>query len=212
MNEFIITETVNIDRIMTQNPVIKLSGEYQSKLVNKVKENFTTEEQKLFIGSFYCYLKYHPTNDFVIDLNDVWKFLKFSRVDNAKVILFKHFEENKDYVIEKAAPEISGAGLDGKNLGGAGKNKEKTTMNIRTFKKLCMIARTDKAFEIHDYFIKMEELLHETMEEESNELRQELLLKNRELDLEKTRLKNVTKKKVFGKPKNKFVYVYKSGN
>lgn len=47
--------------------------------------------------------------------------------------------------------------------------KEQILMTIQTFKKFCLKARTDKADEIHEYYIKLEELLHETLEEESEE-------------------------------------------
>jgi hypothetical protein len=34
-------------------------------------------------------------------------------------------------------------------------------MNIKTFKKLCLKANTKKADDVHNYYIKMEETLHE---------------------------------------------------
>ena len=62
---------------------------------------------------------------------------------------------------------------------------------ITTFKKFCLKAGTKKADEIHDYFIKLEESLHEILEEETIELKTQLLQiedkfeKQRELDKEK---------------------------
>lgn len=50
-------------------------------------------------------------------------------------------------------------------------------MTINTFKKLCLKAGTAKADEIHDYYIKLEELLYETLNEETNELKEQLQLK-----------------------------------
>jgi lipid II:glycine glycyltransferase (peptidoglycan interpeptide bridge formation enzyme) len=47
-------------------------------------------------------------------------------------------------------------------------------LNVKTFKRFCLKAGTKKADEIHDYFIKLEEILHETLQEESNELKQQL--------------------------------------
>ena len=55
-------------------------------------------------------------------------------------------------------------------------------MTINCFKKFCLKAGTKKAEEIHEYYIKMEETLHEIIEEESNELR--LQLENKEKELE----------------------------
>ena len=41
-------------------------------------------QQKLFVSSFYCYLNYDKNKDFVIDLDNVWKWLGFS---NKKIML-----------------------------------------------------------------------------------------------------------------------------
>jgi hypothetical protein len=54
-------------------------------------------------------------------------------------------------------------------------------MTINTFKSLCLKAGTKKADEIHNYYIKLEELLQETLKEESNEFKQKLEIKNIEL-------------------------------
>ncbi len=48
-------------------------------------------------------------------------------------------------------------------------------MTINTFKKLCLKANTKRADEIHDYYIKLEELIHQTLNEQTNELRQQLI-------------------------------------
>jgi phage anti-repressor protein len=56
-----------------------------------------------------------------------------------------------------------------------GHNKEKIMLNIITFKRLCMKAVTERANEIHYYFIKLEEILYEILEEETSELKAQLL-------------------------------------
>jgi hypothetical protein len=47
-------------------------------------------------------------------------------------------------------------------------------LNVKTFKKFCLKAETKKSNEIHDYFMKLEEMLQETINEESNELKLQL--------------------------------------
>ncbi len=59
--------------------------------------NFTNYEQQLFLSSFYCYLKYDSKKDYVIDLDNVWKWLGFQQKYHAKYLLEKHFHINKDY-------------------------------------------------------------------------------------------------------------------
>jgi len=92
-------ETFNIVEAIDTNPNTKLSDTYNNKLIQKIKNNFSLEEQKLYIVSFYSYLNYDEFNDFVIDLDDVWKWLGFSQKVNTKRVLTKNFKENTDYKI-----------------------------------------------------------------------------------------------------------------
>ena len=68
------------------------------KKIPILKENFSTEEQQLFISSFYCYLNY-KSDDFVIDLDDIWSWLGFARKTNSKNVLEKQFNEGSDYLV-----------------------------------------------------------------------------------------------------------------
>ena len=56
-----------------------------------------------------------------------------------------------------------------------GHNKEVFIMNIKTFKLLCIKAGTTKSVEVHNYFIKLEEFLHEIIQEETDELKIQLI-------------------------------------
>ena len=67
--------------------IIMLSNDYNVKLLKKIKTIFTDFEQQLFLSSFYCYLNHHPINDFVIDLDHVWKWLGFNQKYNAERLL-----------------------------------------------------------------------------------------------------------------------------
>jgi phage anti-repressor protein len=158
----------NIVGFIESNPVAKLSDTYNNKLLAKIKDNFSETQQQLFISSFYCYLNYHPTNDFVIDLDDVWKWLGFAQKYNAKRTIDKHFCVDKDYKILVLQLSDQNKGKHG------GHNKDTILLNIHTFKLLCIKAGTTKANEIHEYFVKLEELLHETIHEECQELKQQL--------------------------------------
>ena len=76
--------SLNIVELIENNPITKLSNTYQGNLLTKIKEQFTDTEQQLFVSSFYCYLNYNQKNDFVIDLDEVWKWLGFGQKYNAK--------------------------------------------------------------------------------------------------------------------------------
>lgn len=167
-------ESVNIVKLIEDNPITTLSKFYQGNLLNKIKNNFDTEEQKMFITSFYCYLRLKK-EDFIIDLDEIWKWLGFSQKIRAKELLQKHFKEDLEYKI------LLSSTREQKEENRGGKNKEIIMLTIKTFKKLCLKANTSKADQIHDYYIKLEEVLHQTIMEESSELREQLEQKDSEL-------------------------------
>lgn len=172
--------SIDIVNLIESNPITQLTGNYQTKLVEKVKNNFTNYEQQIFLSSFYCYLKYDKQKDFVIDLDNIWNWLGFSQKVNAKMLLEKQFIIDKHYkklllLQQKQTNHLKG-----------GHNKETFMLNIDTFKKFCLKAGTKKADEIHDYFIKLENIMFEVTKEESEELRKQLTqiedVKNKEME------------------------------
>lgn len=168
---------LDIVKLIEKNPITRLSKDYESKLITKIKENFTESQQQLFVASFYCYLNYNSKNDFVIDLDNIWRWTGFSRKDHAKTLLNKHFIENIDYNIVFLQPRENSKG---------GRPIEQILLTINTFKKFCLKAGTKKADEIHDYYIKLEELIQETLNQESDELKNQLNEKNNEIIVQKT--------------------------
>lgn len=194
-------QKVDIITLIEKDSKTRLSKEYQNTLINKIKETFNAEEQQIFVASFYCYLNYNSKTDFIIDFTDVWKWCGFSRKDNAKVILIKHFIEDIDYKVENFAPEISGAKNPEEETRG-GYNKEKIALTVNTFKKFCMKAGTKKADQIHDYYVKLEELLHDTLKSQSDELQKQLLFQQEALEKSKKEVEKLTKRYV--KPKKPF--------
>lgn len=170
--------------LIENNPITKLSTTYQNKLLTKIKTKFTENEQQIFVASFYGFLNYDSKTDFVIDLDDVWKWVGFAQKVKATVLLEKNFIINKDY-----KKSLSQLGKQTDHTRG-GHNKEIFMLNVTTFKKFCLKAGTKKADEIHDYYIKLEETLHEVVHDESTELKLQLEKTNMELvKSEKTREK-----------------------
>ena len=176
-------QELNIIDLIEKNPITKLSSSYNSKLLNKIKENFTGFEQQLFISSFYCYLNYDKNMDFVIDLDNIWKWLGFNQKVKAFMLLEKHFNCDIDY---KTALQFGKASLEEEKLAfpsgkassehdkWGGHNKKTILLTIRCFKSLCLKAQTKKASEIHEYYMKLEEVLQEIVEEETDELKRQL--------------------------------------
>jgi len=94
--------------------------------------------------------------------------------------LLNHQVKQKNIEINKQnfAPHLGGA----KKTGSGGHNIQKYYLNVKTFKSLCLKAQTRKADEIHDYYIKLEELIQEVLEEEAIEMKNKLLIKQTELE------------------------------
>jgi hypothetical protein len=160
-------ESLNIVELIENNPITKFSSDYNNKLLVKIKDSFTDFQQQLFLSSFYCYLKYHPTNDFVIDLDDVWKWMDFFQKQRAKELLEKNFVIDKDYKCLLTFESEQKKGRGGHNI-------KKIMLNVKTFKSLCLKAGTKKADEIHDYYMKMEDIIQDVLTEESIELKNQL--------------------------------------
>ena len=160
--------SLNIVHLIESNPVTKLSNTYNNRLLTKIKETYSETQQQLFVSSFYCYLNYHPINDFVIDLDNVWQWLGFNQKYAGKRALEKHFTVENDYKIFlcRSAEQVRDQH--------GGHNREQIMLNIKTFKLFCIKAATKKADEIHEYFVKLENMLHEMVQEESDELKQQL--------------------------------------
>ncbi len=183
------SETLNIVDLIEKNPITKLSQKYNNILLEKLQENFSTFEQRLFVSSFYCYLNYNKNTEFVVDLDDVWRWMGFSQKIAAKTMLEKNFKINVDYTVsvpefkKSEQPENASGGSDeeqptestvpSKPKNG-GQNKQTIKLTIRCFKSLCLKAQTNKASEIHEYYMKMEETLHQILDTETSELRAQL--------------------------------------
>lgn len=124
------------------------------KLTNMLLSEFTTQEQRLFVESFQMYLT-HGTDDslYVVDLDDIWEWLGFSRRENAMRLFLKKFEKNVDYSDE--------------SLNYGKKQQHKILMNVSTFKDFCMLAETERGKQIRKYYTKMEQILFKFIEEEN---------------------------------------------
>lgn len=168
-------DALDIVTLIEKNPIIKLSSSYNNKLLNRIKDTFTGFEQKMFVSSFYCYLNYDKNLDFVVDLDNAWKWLGFQQKYHAKTVLEKNFSIDVDY---KSAPATSVALSVPENSAkikqNGGQNRQIIMLTIKCFKSFCLKAQTKKAAEIHEYYLKLEDILHQIVEEEADELRQQL--------------------------------------
>lgn len=179
---------MDIVDIIVNNPIKTLTETYQHTLVERIKNRFSQEEQSMFIASMYGFLNYSRT-DYVIDLDDIWKWCGFTQKKSAKKVLEKNFVIEKDYkcLLYQSVKQDKQHG---------GHNNEKLLMTINTFKRFCMKAGTKKAEQIHEYYIHLEETLQEVINEECSQLREQiqnqtLQLQNNEQETKRLREKNI---------------------
>ena len=187
--------TLNIVELIEKNPITKLSQTYNNILLEKIQENFNTFEQQLFVSSFYCYLNYDKNTDFVVDLDDVWRWLDFSQKFNAIRILEANFKLDVDYKNITASTSDSDeehSTHQDKQKKHGGHNKQTIKLTIRCFKLLCLKAQTKKAGEIHDYYLHLEEIIHMTVDHQTNQLRAQLEQTNAQLEQSTAQLNQAT--------------------
>jgi phage anti-repressor protein len=167
MNTLIKQETVNFNTLVTTNSTQSLN--FQSKLIDELNTTFTENEQKWYVANLYMYLNYHPTNDFPINLDDVYKMIGFAHKKNAKRTLVNNFIENEDYNITVLPREH-------------GKFSDETIMlNVDTFKNICMMTKTDKAKEIRKYYVRLENIYNKLINDEHKQHQLELQEKESKL-------------------------------
>lgn len=157
--------TLDIVNFIENNPVTKLSNTYQSKLLQQIQHELTDEELNIFSTNFYCFLNYHPKNDFIIDLDNVWKWLGFSQKVKAKQLLERNFTVDNDYKKPVIECKIKSRG---------GHNKETFLLSVKTFKSLCLKAGTKRSDQIHDIYLKIQDITLQLEEEANSELKQQL--------------------------------------
>jgi hypothetical protein len=167
--------SVDIVSLIESNPIARFNQTYHSKIIDKLSVKFSNYDEKIFLSNFYCYLKYDKVNDFVIDLDNIWKYIGFRNKANAKRLLRNSFIIEKDYKILLL------------NI----QEKEKIMLNINTFKKICVKSFIKRGDEIYDYFSRLEEVFYEILLEEVIELRAELLKKSEELNKLRIQIENI---------------------
>jgi hypothetical protein len=144
---------MELQKLISDNPLNDFMN--HENLIIQLNSEFNSDEQKQFVMHFYLYQKYDKTTDFIIDLDKIWEWLDFAKKCNAKTLLQKNFIQDVHYKI--LTPQQQEQKTNEDNRGGH--NKEIIMMTINTFKSFCLKARTTKAAEIHEYYIKLEDII-----------------------------------------------------
>jgi hypothetical protein len=98
MSQMIQPKTINFTELV-KNSNTTLSLGLQTKIVDKLNETFSEQEQHWYVANLYMYMNYHATNDYPINLEDVFKMIGFANKGNAMKTIKSNFVENEDYKI-----------------------------------------------------------------------------------------------------------------
>ena len=210
MSHMIKPKSINFSELV-KNSNSTLSLDVQSKIVDKLNNTFTENEQHWYIANLYMYMNYHSTNDYPINLEDVFKMIGFANKGNAKRTLENNFTKDEDYKVVILRTEKN---LNIKDLGG--RPDENIMLNIDTFKNLCMIAKTESGKEIRRYYVKLENIYNEIIKEEIEQ--QKVLLENNKKELQQTQQQlkkekihknQILRRKYYDMKQGDAIYLYK---
>jgi hypothetical protein len=74
-NAIVTPESINFaELVKSSNTTLSL----QTKMVDVLKAEFTETQQQWYVANLYVYMHYHPTNDFPINLENVYKMIGFA--------------------------------------------------------------------------------------------------------------------------------------
>ena len=154
--EFEASKSIDFTELVKQSTTTQ-SLKLQTKMIQILNNEFTKSEQQWFVANLYMYINYHPTNDYLINLENIFKMIGFANKGNAKRTLENNFIVNDDYKITILPRE------NGKI------STEEIMINTNTFKNLCMLAKTEKGKEIRRYYVKLENMNNQLIQEELQE-------------------------------------------
>ena len=225
LENIIICSTANNSSI-DQTTIVSNNIMDDDILINLIKEKFNNDDIEIFKLNFNIYklYKYHK-NNFIVDLDEVFKWVGFSQKGHAKTLLLKHFILNLDYNINNNQDKP----LSQLRKRDGGLNKETINLTIRCFKKFCMLAGTKQSEKIYDYYIMMEEVINHYVEmkiEHQNSLLEvnSILLeaknkiiednikqiedKDKQLELKDDEINNIKNKKYEESEKTGSIYIF----
>ena len=93
-----VTKSVNFRELVKGGKNI-LSLELQNRLGEKLNTNCEQDEQRWYVANLYMYMNYHPTNDYPINLEHVFKMVGFANKGNAMKTIKSNFIKDEDYKI-----------------------------------------------------------------------------------------------------------------
>jgi len=97
MNQ-IAPKSINFNELVKSSNTT-LSLNVQNQLVERLNTNFTEDEQRWYVANLYMYMNYHPTNDYPINLENIFKMIGFANKGNAMKTIKSNFTLDEDYKV-----------------------------------------------------------------------------------------------------------------
>ena len=154
---------VDINYVMSYSQEELLKN--NSSIINKLKLTFDDKNKQFFNSHLCLHINYENNEDFIIKLDQVWKWIGFSRVEQSKTLLFKNFIENTDYIQEIREDKIS------------------VLITIKCFKQLCLLAKSQTSIDMKNYYLEIEKLLFNLVKDETQELTKALTVKKKKINI-----------------------------
>jgi hypothetical protein len=143
------------------------------KLIRLIKDEFNDDDNQLFQMIFKLFNTTHnKPNDYIINFDDIYKWIGFSRKNHAKTLLINKFKEGIHY--KRSLPRSPDRILKGDE------NKETILLTIKFFKRYCSKVDTKHSENIYEYYIKMEEIIFKYIQERYNN-QQNIILENKKI-------------------------------
>jgi very-short-patch-repair endonuclease len=170
--------TIEIVEVFEQNKGRDFAF-YECGLLHKnldLPQYIDDEKELILLVNDDLYSKYN-SDDFIISLDDIWRFLGYNQKAGAKRVLEEQFILNKDYKVVIQEPPLDKTIKCKKCRGGH--NKEKIVLTLKTYNLFCLKSNTQMGHKMQEYYVALEQMVIKTLNDEYK-----LFLKNEGYDPE----------------------------
>jgi very-short-patch-repair endonuclease len=132
----------------TENAVPQTSNGRIS-MMQRLAEGLSDEDIRYFLLNHYLLNNFHETRDYVLDSDDVAKWLGYEEAGQFVDLIMERFTQDVDY---KLYPRDDSSKAD--QLGA-----DRVKFTIQTFNSVCMKADTQRAHDILTYYVRLENVI-----------------------------------------------------
>ena len=197
------TEATNIIIHNNSSSTNELTLYNDDKLIRLIKDNFNDTDNQLFKMSFELFSTTQTKpDDFIINFDDIYEWIGFSRKDPAKRLLEKSFKKEYDYKLDESNFPPKGGKLH------VGRPSNDILLTIDCFKEFCLLAATAQSKRIYKYYIKMEKIIFKYIQEQYQEQINLIHQKDKQLALKDKEINHLINQKYEEHAKVGSIYIF----